>query len=265
MSPEPHPIDLDTPSPQAVVEFGPEPAPRRRWSTTGWWHGVATDRRLVPVSAALGAVTVLASLISEWQVTTVDSTPVGDGEVGDRMLTTGATDLGALGTGFLVGLFPLIAAVVLTMFGPPSGRRYLRLTGLSVGGTQLGLLVALTASLHAESRAIPRIYVLQLNQDQMTIGYGRGLWCAFAGVLFALLALYVAGWHLAATSETVRDPAVVEEEPEEVWSWRRPPDADEERGPDEPLELTVAPVKPFTSLTDDRDKPSRADDHGKPG
>ena len=113
MPSEPHPIDLDTPPTAGVVEFGPEPTSRRRWSTAGFGHQLASDRRLVPIAAALGAVALLASLISEWQLTTVDSTLFGDGEVGERLLPTEVTDLGALGTGYLVGLFPLIAAVVL--------------------------------------------------------------------------------------------------------------------------------------------------------
>lgn len=250
MPPESHPIQLDRPPPEAAVEFGVAPAPRRRWSAIGFGRSMLADRRLVPVAAALAAVAFLASLVSEWQVTTI----YGGGEAGDKLLPTDVTDLGALGTGYLVGLFPLIAAVVLTMFGPPAGRRYSRLTGLSVGGTLLGLLIALATTLGGESRIITRIYTIQLDDNQLKIDYGRGLWCAFAGVLLALVALYLADRHLPAGPPAVDAPA--EEEPAAVWSWRRPPAVPEERDPDQPLELTVAPVKPFTSLSDDRDKPS---------
>lgn len=249
MPPESHPIQLDRPPPEAVVEFGAAPAPRRRWSTIGFGRSMLADRRLVPVAAALAAVAFLASLVSEWQVTTVDGS-----EAGDKLLPTDVTDLGALGAGYLVGLFPLVAAVVLTMFGPPAGRRYSRLTGLSVGGTLLGVLIALATTLGGESRIITRIYAIQLDDNQMKFGYGRGLWCAFAGVLLALVALYLADRHLPAGPPSVDAPA--EDAPATVWSWRRPPAAPEERDPDQPLELTVAPVKPFTSLSDDRDKPS---------
>jgi MFS family permease len=249
-------IDLDAPPARTVVEFGTGTAPaRRRWSVAGLGRAVAGDRRLVPLSAALAAVAVLAALISEWQVTTVDAAFYGDGQIGSRLLATGVTDLGGLGAGFLVGLFPLSAALVLTMFGPPAGRRYLRLVGLSVGGTLLGLLAALAASLGGESRAIPRIYVLQLDESQLEVGLGRGLWCALAGVVCSLLALYLADRHLpdpAAPPGTPPDDA--EATPE--WTWRRPPAADEERRPAEPLELTVAPAPPFTARPDDHDKPS---------
>jgi len=238
MPPEHHPIDLDAPAP--VVEFGPSPAPRRRLNLSRFGRGLAADRRLVPLSAALGAVALLASLISEWQVTTVAASIFGvDGEIGDRKLPTDVTDLGAIGTGYLVGLFPLVAAVVLTLFGPEAGRRYARLAGLSVAGTLGALLVALTGSLGGESRIVTQLYTLTFNGDQMQVAYGRGLWCAYAGVVLAVLALYLAGRETAG-------PA---------WTWR-PPRVEEESGPDEPLELTVGPARPFTPRGDDRDKPS---------
>jgi hypothetical protein len=253
MPPEHPAIDPDPPPPEAVVEFGPAPQPRRRWSTAGLGRDLAADRRLVPVAAALSAVALFASLISEWQVTTVNAELLDEG-IGNRPLPTEVTDLGALGAGYLVGLFPLVAAVVLTMFGPPAGRPYLRLTGLSVAGTLLGLLVAITATLGGQSLAVARIYAIQLGEDRLTAGYGRGVWCAFAGVLLALLALHLAGRHLpAAAAADPGEPAGPE--PEAVWTWRRPPGAaNERRDPDQPLELTVAPARPFTP--GDHDKPS---------
>lgn len=246
MPPEPR-IDLETPPQQqeAVVEFRPSPAPRRRWSAAGFGRSMAADRRLVPLAAVLGALAILVSLISEWQVTTLDGTLYGSSEAGTQMLPTDVLDLGGLGAAYLVGLFPLAAAVVLTMFGPPAGRRYLRLTGLSVCGTLLGLLIALTSSLGDESRIITRIYTIQLDDKQLTVGYGRGLWCAFAGVLLALAALYLADRHLPAPAEAPSEQAAGDAEAMAVWSWRRPAGADDERGPDEPLDLTVAPAKPF--------------------
>ncbi|GIM88587.1 hypothetical protein [Paractinoplanes toevensis] len=259
MPPEHGPIDTD-PSPTTVppadevIEFGAVKAPRRRrWSATGLGHTLAGDRRVVPVAAALGAVALLVSLISEWQVTTVDAAVFGpEGAVGDQLVPTGLTDLGAFGTAVLVGLFPLVAAVVLTMFGPPAGRRWARLGGLSVGGTMLGLLFALAVSLGDQSRVVPYLYTMSLSPDQLQAGYGRGLWCALAGVCFVLLALYLADRHTAAL---VADEPVAEEPPA-VWSWRRPSAGDEQVVPDSPLELTVGPARPFTSLGDDRDKPS---------
>jgi hypothetical protein len=250
MPPETHPIELDMPPPEAMVEFGAAPAPRRRWSATGFGRSMLADRRLVPVTAVLAAVALLASLVSEWQVTTVDPT-IRRGDDASRMLSTGVTDVGAFGTAYLVGLFPLVVAVVLTMFGPPGGRRYARLTGLSIGGTLFALLFAATTSLGGDSRIITQIYTIELEDDQMKVGYGRGLWCAYAGVLLALAVLYLTERHLPAGP-----PTAGQEEPAAVWSWRRPPVSPDEHDPDEPLGLTVAPAKPFTSLRDDRAKPS---------
>ena len=48
--------------------------------------------------------------------------------------------LGAFGGAYLTGLFLLVAAIVLTLFGPPAGRRYARLAGLGVGGAVLGVV-----------------------------------------------------------------------------------------------------------------------------
>jgi hypothetical protein len=265
MPPE-HRIDLDLPPPEAppesppqspsesVVEFGPAPAARRRWSVAGFGRALIADRRVVPLAAALAAVALLASLISEWQLTQVDDTLFG-GEAGQRLLSTDVTDLGALGTGYLVGLFPLVVTVVLTLFGPPAGRRYCRLAGLSVGGTLLGLLLALATSLGDQSRIITRIYTLQPDGDKLVLTYGRGLWCALAGVLLALVALYLADWPRAGRPAPRQAGAPPVEEQAAIWTWRRPPEPATRRA-DESLELTVAPAKPFTSRHDDRDKPA---------
>jgi hypothetical protein len=245
MSSDPQPADRDTAQPEAVVEFGPEPdeprRDRRRWSVTEIAAGLAADRRAVPLAAAVGGVALFASLISEWQITVLDTDQFTGGTGGDpRPLAAGVTDLGALGSAYLVGLFVLAGVMTLVLFGPPPARRYARLLGLSTGGVLLALLVA-----------------LELDGDDMKLSYGRGLWCAFFGVAAVLLALYLAGRH---------EPQLVEVEPHAgadgaapagpvVWSWRRPKEEDE-GPPDAPFDLTVTSTKPFTSLGDDRDKPS---------
>jgi len=195
MPTEHRPIDLDLPpaAPPAddVVEFGDDAPPsRRRWSTAGLGRALVTDRRVVPLTAALGAVALLASLISEWQITTVDSEMFG-GEVGTHPIPTDITDLGALGAAYLVGLFPLVCAVVLSLFGPAAGRRWARLAGMSVAGTMLALLFATASSLGDQSRTISNLYTLQFDKDQVQFTYGRGLWCAVAGVSLAIVALYL--------------------------------------------------------------------------
>ena len=255
MPAEQTPIDLDLPPPDTVVEFDAVRAARRRWSPANLARNLTADPRLVPLAASLGAVAILASLISEWQTTTMDGAFYGDA-VGQRLIPTGVTDLGALGAGYLIGLFPLVTAIVLTMFGPPAGRRYCRLAGLSVAGTLLGLLLALATSLSDQSRVVSRLYTLELDGNRLTLGYGRGLWCAVAGVLLAMVAFSLADRQVTVRPILQQCGAAPAEETAAAWSWRRPPGPHDERGPDEPLDLTVAPAKPFTSLSDDRDKPA---------
>ena len=257
-----HDPAAESPPAETVVEFGPQPdeprTERRRFSLGEFAAGLAADRRAVPLAATVGAVAVFASLISEWQVTQVDSdqfaggTPAG----GSRPLPAGVTDLGALGGAYLVGLFVLTGAIVLLLYGPLPVRRYARLIGLSTGGVLIAMLAALTASLGDTSRTVLAVVAVQFEEDQIQIAYGRGLWCAFFGVAAVLLASYLAGRH---------EPSVVvadQEEPEAVeaapvvWSWRRPQDTTDEGPPDPPFGLTVTSAKPFTSRPDDRDKPN---------
>ena len=252
---------------ESVVEFGVqqgEPRPGRpRWHTGGFLAGLAADRRTVPLSALLGAVAVFGSLVSEWQVTSVDLTAFGGVRTSDRPMTAGVADLGGWGGGYLAGLFVLSAAIVLVLFGPAPGRRYARLIGLSGGGVLLGTLVAMAQSLRHGSRALDLVYTLSLSPDQLRLTYGRGLWCAFAGVAAAMLALYLAGRHIPEPAEPVADrPAGDRPAPETesaAWSWRRPPSDrdDRERPAVEPFDLTVSPA-PYTQLDEDhRDKPNK--------
>jgi hypothetical protein len=256
------PIEIGPlPAPESVVEFGTPPEQRRRWSSTGFLHDLAADRRLVPIAASVAAVGVFASLVSEWQLTTVGRNVFG-GDAGTVQIPTDTADLGVLGTGYLLGVFLVVPMMVLTMFGPPAVRRHARLIGLSVCGTLLGVVLSLVMSLGEQSRTFAGVYnTLEGAEGNVQVAYGRGLWCALAGVLFALLALALAGRHLP---DRVAEPAAGEQTgdaPAEVWSWRRPPAGMADGGDPtvpEPLDLTVSPAKPFTSLTDDRDKPSRS-------
>ena len=229
-SPSQPSLDPDVTS-EAVIEFGSERPTRRRL-------GLATDRRAVPLAAGLAAVAAFVSLISEWQLTTLDAATFSGGSAGDKTIPSDLNDLGATGAGYLLGLFPLIAAIVLTMFGPAAGRRYARLTGLAVGGTLLGLLLTMTVTLTQQSRLVSRLYTEQVEGGKITLGYGRGLWCALFAVIAALAALYLAGRHLG-------DAHPGESEPPPAWSWRRTAGRPEEPGPEEPFELTVSSAQPF--------------------
>jgi hypothetical protein len=252
-SPQQQPIDIT--GPEEVVEFGPSEPPRSRWNAAAV-RNLAADRRVVPLAAVLAAIAYFAAVVSEWQMTTVNQ-QFSLSSVGRVSLPTGLADLGALGTGFLIGVFLLAVAVVLTMFGPAAGRHYARLIGLSAGGTLLGLLFAITFVLGNDSRTVPQTFI-EVDRNDVQIAYGRGVWCAIAGTVLALVALYLAGRHAPATA----GPEPVDEPPA-VWSWRRPPGSDEEQRPEEPLGLTVTPVQPFTPSQ--YQKPNGSGPHGISG
>ncbi|RSM50379.1 hypothetical protein DMB66_43665 [Actinoplanes sp. ATCC 53533] len=249
---------------EAVVEFGPgddaQDPPGRRMPVGAFLTGLAGDRRLVPLAAVLGGVALFGSLISEWQITEVDGALWGDSETAARPLETNLADLGSWGGGYLTGLFLLVIAVVLTLFGPPAGRRYARLSALSVGGVLLAIVAALTSYLGDSSRVLGELNAAGLEDGQIAISHGRGGWCAAVGVALVLLAMILAGRHEVAVPAQV--DAAGEAEPSAaadaaVWSWRRPTAAEEEDGPpDAPFGLTVTSAKPFTTSPENVDKPS---------
>lgn len=253
--------------PESVIEFGSSPdepgrpPSRRRRSLTDFGISVARDRRVVPLAAVLGGVALFASLVSEWQVTTID-TAVFNSEDGRQPIPSDLFDLGGWSGGYIVGVSALVAATVLVLFGPPAGRRYARLAGLSVGGVLLAVLAALGPTLDDVSRTLGYVIRYQVQRSQYEVTEGRGLWCAVVGVLAVMVALYLAGRHttpVAASADTSAEPG---ERPDEASFWRRPPTAtadDEDRPPDMPFDLTVGPTTPFTSLNDDRDKPTGRD------
>ncbi len=249
-------------SQETVVEFGSSPAEprRRRFDLSGLGRDLARDRRAVPLTAAVAALALLVSILSEWQVTKLDASALGV-EVGERVLPSSLDDLSALGMGYVLGLFLLVPTVVLTLFGPPPGRHYTRLAGLSIGGMLLALLLAVVSALGSHSYIIDPVYRIALDDGEIQLAYGRGLWCAFAGVILALVALWLAGRHLPspaaarASSATTDDSAEPVEEEAAVWSWQRPAAGRRDQWPaEEPLDLTVSPAQPFTTLNDDRDR-----------
>jgi len=249
---------------EAVVEFGPgedaaQDPPGRRMPVGGFLAGLAGDRRLVPLAAALGGLALFGSLISEWQVTEVDGAFWGDSEVGMRPLETTVADLGGWAGGYLTGLFLLVTAVVLTLFGPAAGRRYARLGALSVGGVLLALVAALGSYLGDTSRIVGQLGATSLQEDQVAISHGRGIWCAAVGVALVLLATILAGRHQPAEPVPVDAPAGAgppDAAEHTVWSWRRPAAGEEDGPPDAPFGLTVTAAKPFTTAPENVDKPS---------
>lgn len=243
-------------SQEAVVEFGPadeRDEPARRGAGAGrFLSGLARDRRLVPVAAALGALALFASLVSEWQVTALDATILREADAGNRPFTTTIADLGGWGGGYVAGLLLLTAATVLTLFGPAPGRAYARLVALSAGGVLLAVVVTLWSHLGETSRIVGQIDAMTLDDDQMQVSVGRGVWCAGVGVALVMLSAYLAGRGTASVAAPDAAADAVPDEPAAVWSWRRP--ADEEEAPDAPFDLTVGPAKPWTASDDNRDK-----------
>ncbi|MFC7529062.1 hypothetical protein [Actinoplanes sp. GCM10030250] len=229
-----------------VVEFGaPESAEPRRRPAAEYLRGLLTDRRVPVLTAGLAGIAIFASLISEWQVTAVEPLNFeGEGEVREvQLLPTDLFDLGGLGGAYLCGLFLLVISVVLVLFGPAAGRRYARLSGFSVGGVLIALLLAMVHLLGSETRLISRYFTMELAATQSEVSYGRGLWCALAGVSAALLVLWLTG----------REP-----DADDGPRWVRDAAEEEEFAPDAPLELTISSAAPFATLPGQRDEPHRS-------
>jgi hypothetical protein len=265
MPPEQPPVVAPIPV-ESVIEFGAEPSEparrsRRRWNPSGIAAGLARDRRMVPLAAALGAVALFASLVSEWQITSIDTTVFRGTEAGLQPIPTDLIDLGGWGAAYVTGLFFLAGATVLVLFGPPAGRRYARLAGLSTGGVLVALLAALEPTLDDVSRTMGYVIRYQVESGQYRVTGGRGVWCAFVGVLAVMLALFLAGRHTPAPAPVADRGDDAEQPPDEVWSWRRPgaPGEEDEQPPAAPIDLMVRPTTPFTSSNEDRDKPSGRD------
>ncbi|GAA2494795.1 hypothetical protein [Winogradskya humida] len=198
----------------SVIENGP--------GRVGFLGRVVRDRRVSPLAAGLGAVALFASLIAEWQVTRIDATELRESNVGNRPFESSIGDLGGWGAGYLAGLFVLVVAVALLLFGPAPGRAYARLAALGSGGVLLAVVVAAFNTLDRTSFVLRQVELASFNDDQFSISVGRGPWCAGVGVLLILLAAYLA--PLAAATS----PAAVEEQVVE----------------DDPLDLTVTPAAP---------------------
>jgi hypothetical protein len=213
----------------AVVEFGAK-REKRRAAFARFMHGARLDDRAVPAIAGLGAVALFVSLVTEWQTTTVEvsGSEFDTGQFQD--VGAGVGDLGSWGTGYLMGVFGVVAATALALFGAPAVRRHARLAGLGVAGTLLALLVAITAELSRNSMVTPVYYIAE--QEPAT-SYRSGLYLAFAGAAALGLALYLAGRLPAHATVKERREAEAKQESTE---------------PAPPADLTVQPVAPFVQL-----------------
>ncbi|WP_305788416.1 hypothetical protein [Symbioplanes lichenis] len=234
---------------EAVIEFGPaesagEPDQQRRRDVGGFLAGLGRDRRVVPLTAGLGALALFASLVSEWQVTSFDGRLLQDGAAGARPFSTTVAEVTGWGPAYLVGLFLMVTAVVLALFGPASGRPYARLAALSTGGVLFVVVAAAYSALSDTSQVITEFQsVIGFEEPEMGVDVGRGVWCALVGVVLVTVAAYLSG--------RASEPAAEEKRPR-----RRPHvEAEDDPRPETPFELEVTAAKPWQVTGDSRDKP----------
>ncbi|WP_306204855.1 hypothetical protein [Actinoplanes sp. RD1] len=233
---------------EAVIEFGPaesadEPDESRR-RAGGFLAGLGRDRRLVPLTAGLGALALFASLVSEWQITTLDARVLQGGNSGARPFASTVAEVTGWGPAYLVGLCLLVAAVAVALFGPAPGRPYARLAALGTGGVLFVVVAAAYSALTETSQVLRPIEALVgFGEQDMRIEVGRGVWCALAGVVLVTLATYLSG--------RLPESAAAERRP-----WRRPrAEAEDDPRPETPFELEVTAAKPWQATGDSRDKP----------
>ncbi|WP_406073688.1 hypothetical protein [Micromonospora sp. NBC_01638] len=219
----------------AVIEWGAvDPGPRHRF---GWsLAGLTRDPRLPLLLAGLGAVAGVASMIGEWLVMSLpNGGPEGDTTI---EVPAGVSEVGGFGVGYLVGLLGLVCAVVLALRGTAAVRPNARLTGLTLAGALLALLVAATATLDDPGQ---RNFFYAL-QDGFRVEYGRGLVMAFAACLLLGAALRLAPAAPPGPPEGDQPPNVPETR---TWRRRRDRDPVQEDGLPAPADLTVTPAAPF--------------------
>ncbi|MFG1949581.1 hypothetical protein [Micromonospora sp. NPDC048830] len=237
----------------AVVEWGgtERPPPGRAGRPLS---GLTRDRRFPLVPAGLGAAAAFASLAGEWLVMTVPNSGP-DGSTSLRV-PAGVSDIGGFGTGYLFGLFGLVAAVALALHGTAGARRNARVAGLALAAAGLGLLAAMTFALDEVGRRM----LFYTSEDGFKVEYGRGLEMAFAACALLAVALHLAGRLDAPGDAAARGDAPGEAGPEEddasadgsgpgrAWSWRgaaRRPSSRADDLPPAPADLTVQPTVPF--------------------
>lgn len=247
---------LDEP---AVVEFGADEPVRKRPRVSQVFTAVRRDWRMVPILAGLSAIAVFASLLGEWQVTTFTQPDLfGPGQT--PPISASLPELGAYATGYLIGVFALVACAGLVLFGRPAMRDQVRILGLSAAGVTGALLVGAAFWLDGTSAAIPSAYLVGPQGPTLELEYGRGLTMAFLGVAGFALALFLAGRLMAPPpAQPVRSAAAGDDEPaaqaeaaEVDWPWRRPRAAPEDLDSDlpPPADLTVGPTAPFVPMQD---------------
>jgi len=229
----------------AVVEFGgEEPAPRRPFARVV--ARFAGDRRSVVALALAAAAMGVWSLVTRWYSITMpngDSTDTG--EPRDLTLAFGASDAGASSTAYLMGLMGLAVAFALVLFGPMAARRVARLGGIALAGTMVAVLVgvSLTYDSVGGTRFLfgPSVHYVFATHSGLVAAY---LAAGLGGLGLILAEAPAATW-------SAPDGA----DPEPAAGWRPPRPARDETAAEvaaaAPIDLTVAPARPFARPADD--------------
>ncbi|WP_203710584.1 hypothetical protein [Asanoa siamensis] len=238
----------------AVVEFGDDDASDGSDRTVvGRLRRLVGDRWHLLAGAVLAAAAGFVSLVATWYSMTM---PVGEpdpttGQPSDQALPFTVTDLGVLGNAYVLGLLLLAVTVVLTLFGPPPGRRYTRLAGISLAGGLVGVLVALTSSL---GKSMERNFFYG-SEGTFEVDTTTGLYAAYLAVVLAGSVLVAVGRLSFADLPPAAAPAA---HPGADWAWQRPRQVRDEMADEvaaaAPLDLTVQPSRPFARPNGDDDR-----------
>lgn len=251
----------------AVVQWGEQSTARPRRALPGALAHLRRDRRLVPAIAGIGALVLFASLIAEWQVTLHNTNLFNGSEAPAQIVRAPSrlSDLGAWGSGYLTGLLMLAGTMAMLLFGPANLRRPARVLALSTAAAMLALLVAVTVDLGRQSFILRDFLLLSPDSTPEPVAYGRGLICAFFGVIAVAVAARLADRFpvdqpISGAADAVDragsqdgDGPNAAPDGREASFWGRPGHTAD---PAEPLDLTVEPTAPFTGVLDRRDGPA---------
>ncbi|ROO52641.1 hypothetical protein EDC02_7580 [Micromonospora sp. Llam0] len=231
----------------------------------------STGRGNLPslVLAAVGVLAAAGSLGGEWLTFEIPGVDLGTGS--PYTAAVRLADLGAFGTGYLLGLLALLVCAALTLFGSHRNRPDTRIAGLTIGAG----LVALLVTVMLNSDDLIRSSLQVPTEMEVLVSGGTAVTAGLVGVGALLLALYLAGRTAAGRggmtgggggiagggadldggAETGRgpdgngrtatgDPAGPAPAPTDL-PWRRPADDGPEPGGGAPADLTVGPTAPF--------------------
>lgn len=237
----------------AVVDWGDPDGAASPSRFGGGLAALRRDRRIPLTAAALAAVALVASLIGEWQLTTVTQNP-STADVGGESVqrfSAGVGGVGTWGTAYVLGIFLIVAGTAVVLFGPAAGRVQVRLAALGGCGTLVAVLAAAWGELGRRSAIFNGVFYGGGDDGPLfAVEHGRGISAALVGTLLFAATLLLAGNAAPAGGPAAAEEAPSEEEDPGRWPPRRSGSEDER--PDGPIDLTVTPVTPFATPPDRR-------------